>query len=308
MPRTEVRSSRVRWLHLDRPTDAELISLGEEFAFHPLDIADCRKPGQRQKVERYKDYAFLVLLFPVYNRKTRAIEVGEVDFFVGPNYLVTVDEGRLAPLDALRHQYADHADLRESIGDSTVSLLHEIIDRLVVALYPMLDHISLDIHRAEQEVFGVNAKQMVAEVALLRRNITDFRRIVQTHKNTFKRVLDILRLNGLTDADQPAESFERTIDRSKEVWDLLESYRESIDTIHDTNQSLMSFKLNDIMRTFTTMSVMIFVMTLVTTIFAVRAKGTPLPEGPFAFWTLIGLVIISGALARQFFKRRRLLE
>ncbi|MBI4090119.1 MAG: magnesium transporter CorA family protein [Candidatus Kerfeldbacteria bacterium] len=148
----------------------------------------------------------------------------------------------------------------------------------------------------------------MAEVALLRRNITDFRRIVQTHKNTLKRVLEMLRLNGLADRNETFELFERTIERSKEIWDLLESYRESIDTIHDTNQSLMSFKLNDIMRTFTTMSVMIFIMTLVTTVFAVRARGTPLLDGPFAFWTLIGLVILSGALARQFFKRRRLLE
>ncbi|MBI4426709.1 MAG: magnesium transporter CorA family protein [Candidatus Kerfeldbacteria bacterium] len=308
MPRTEVRSNHVRWLHLDKPTDAELIALGEEFSFHPLDIADCRKQGQRQKVERYKDYVFLVLLFPVYNRQTRAIEAGEIDFFVGPDYVVTVDEGRLPPLSALRHQFADHADLRESIGGTSVSLLHELVDRLVVSLYPMLDHISLDIHRAEQAVFGGKEKQMVAEVAVVRRNITDFRRIVQTHKNTLKRVLDILHLNGLAGAKESIPSLQRTIDRTKEIWDLLESYRESIDTIHDTNESLMSFKLNDIMRTFTTMSVMIFFMTLVTTLFAVRARGTPLVEGPGAFWTLLGLIILSGIAARQFFKRRRLLE
>lgn len=308
MSRSEVSAGAMRWVDLVQPTEAEILALGSEFGFHPLDLEDCRKQGQRQKVERYHDYAFLVLLFPVYNRQSREIESGEIDIFIGPNYVVSVDEGKLAPLAAVREKVRSDQAFRQSAMHTSISLVREIVERLVVSLYPMLDHVSIDIHDAEKQVFSGKEKIMVAEVAKLRRNITDFRRIVQTHKNTLKRLVDILKLNGLSGSHEHLADFEHTIERTKEIWDLLESYRESIDTIHDTNESLISYKLNDIMRAFTTMSVMIFLMTLVATLFALGAKDTPLVTSRFGFWTIVGLVILSGFTARMFFKRRRLLE
>lgn len=308
MARNEMRSERMRWIDLVEPTEAEILALAEEFGFHPLDLEDCRKKGQRQKVERYKNYAFLVLIFPVYNRKTREIESGEVDFFIGPDYVVTVDEGKLIPLSALRNSLKRGEVNPESVMASSVHLVHEIIERLLVAMYPMLDHLSIDIHSAEKQVFSGKEKAMVAEIALLRRNITDVRRIVQTHKNTLKRLTEILKLNGLSGSHEHLAAFEHTVERTKEIWDFLESYRESIDTIHETNDSLISFKLNDIMKTFTTMSVMIFVMTLVATIFAVESVGKPIVNSRFGFWSLLGMIALSGIVARIFFKRKRLLE
>ncbi len=308
MARSEVRRARIRWIDLLKPSEAELVALGQEFHFHPLDLADCKKQGQRPKVERYGTYAFLVFIVPVFNRATREIEAGEIDVFIGPDYVVTVGEEKLPPLGAFRRQFSPDGQSPEPIAETSVSLLHAMIERLIVSLYPMLDHLSLDIRTAEKKMFSGQEKHLLGEIALLRRNITDFRRIVQTHKNTLKRLVDVLELNGIAGAKENVQPFERTIDRTKEIWDLLESYRESIDTVYETNESLISYKLNDIMRTFTTMSVMIFFMTLIATLFAVRARGTPLLNTPFAFWTLLILVAVSGLAARQFFKKRRLLE
>ncbi len=308
MARTELGSAHVRWIDLEKPTEAELTELANEFHFHPLDIADCRKKAQRPKVERYADYVFLVFMIPMYNRATKEIESGEIDVFAGNGYLVTVCDRSLPPFAEFKRQFASAGQMTDDTGGSSAMMMHEIIDRLIVSLYPMLDHISLDIHTAEKRIFTSKEKKLVEEIALLRRNVTDFRRIVQSHKNTLKRLVDILRLNNLSGSVESIPRYERTIDRTKEIWDVLESYRESTETVYETNESLISYKLNDIMRTFTTMSVMIFFMTLVATLFAVRAKGTPLLDIPFAFWLLIGIIALSGFGARQFFKKRRLLE
>lgn len=308
MTKTELNSSHVRWLDFVHAADEELAELMSEFHFHPLDIADCKKRSEHPKVERYNEYVFLVFMIPLYNRRTREIERGEVDIFIGPGYLVTVSDPGLPPLSSLGASYAHDEALRERFGTSSIALLQEIIDRLVVSLYPMLDHVSLDIHGAEKEIFAGKEKHMVEEIALLRRNVTDFRRIVQSHKNTIKRLVEILDLSGLNQAPELNQAFYRTIDRSKEVWDLLESYRESTETIYETNESLISYKLNDIMRTFTTISVIIFFMTLIATLFSVRARGTPLIQTPFAFWILLAVIAGSGIAAHQFFKKRRLLE
>lgn len=308
MARTELGSANVRWIDLESPKEAELTELVNEFHFHPLDIADCRKNGQRPKVERYADYVFLVFMIPIYNRATKEIESGEIDVFAGNGYIVTICDRPLPPFVELKRKFTEKEPGIEEIGSSSVRIMQEIIDRLVISLYPMLDHISLEIRGAEKRIFTSKEKKLVEEIALLRRNVTDFRRIVQSHKNTLKRLVDILHLNNLSGSTGSIQLFERTIDRTKEIWDVLESYRESTETVYETNESLISYKLNDIMRTFTTMSVMIFFMTLIATLFAVRAKGTPLLDIPFAFWLLIAIIAMCGFGARQFFKKRRLLE
>jgi magnesium transporter len=249
----------------------------------------------------------MVLLYPLFNRKEQSIGSTDLNIFVGPDYLITIHDGTLQPLTMFRDSFQHDPSLQKRFAGSPVRLLHEVIDRLAVSLFPMLDHISIDINQAEHQISNGREKYMVSEIARVRRNITDFRRIVQTHKNTLKRLIEALKLSRIED-EATVPLFAMTIDRAKEIWDLLESDRESIETLYETNESMISYKLNDIMRTFTTMSVVIFVMTLVATMFSVRARNTPFLESPFAFWLLVGFMLLVGLLAREFFKRKRLLE
>ena len=94
----ELTTPYLRWVNVTKPEKPELDYLAKEFKFHPLDIEDCISPAQHPKLDEYSHYLFLVLIFPIYNRKTKEIVPAEIDFFIGEKYIVTVHRSELFPL------------------------------------------------------------------------------------------------------------------------------------------------------------------------------------------------------------------
>ena len=108
-PRVEiVESPGLRWINIERPRSLEQAWLEEHFEFHALDYEDVRSRNQRPKVDEYDDYLFIVLHFPRYDKKVSRLNAAEVDFFVGPDFLITLPNEPLerdrVPVRALPHQ------------------------------------------------------------------------------------------------------------------------------------------------------------------------------------------------------------
>ena len=93
-----VEHNGLRWYDVRRPSSVDIEFLQAEFAFHPLSLEDIVSRLQRPKLDIYDDYLFVVFQFPVHNKATRATIASEVDFFVGPDYVVTTHDGTLRPI------------------------------------------------------------------------------------------------------------------------------------------------------------------------------------------------------------------
>lgn len=308
MSLAEIKSKNLRWINLVEPKKGEIDFLRNNFPFHPLDLEDCLVSGQRPRIEKYPNYIFLVLLFPVYNRKTREIEPSEIDFFVGQDYLITLHDNKLNPLSEIfEHCQSENKARNKYMTAGPAHLLYEILNKLLCYCYPMLDHLSIDIRTIEKQIFSGSEKKMVSEILIIRRNITDFRKIMQAHKNTLKKLTHVIKENGFSSSPRIIVYYNDLIELTKEIWDHLESFKESIEALQQTNESLISNRLNDIMKTFTTMSVIIFSMTLVSTTFSIKAKNTPIVNWPWAFWLILGILCVVALTMWQLFKKKRLL-
>ena len=98
-PRVEtVTGYGLRWVNIDRPSPLETAWLEEQFDFHALDLEDVLSRNQRPKIDEYPDYLFIVLHFPVFDRQVKRLGAGELDIFVGPDYLVTLPNTPLQPV------------------------------------------------------------------------------------------------------------------------------------------------------------------------------------------------------------------
>ena len=104
----ELRAGGVTWVHLLAPTTAEAQLLAGRFGWHPLDVEDVLSRRQRPKVDVYDGddegnggYLFTVLHFPVYDAAVGRLNAGELDVFVGPDYLVTLPAVELRPVSLL---------------------------------------------------------------------------------------------------------------------------------------------------------------------------------------------------------------
>src|SRR5919108_6374393 len=83
----EIAAAGLRWLNIEAPTAAETAWLAQHFQFHELDLEDVLSTRQRPKIDEYEDYLFIVLHFPVYDAAVRRLNAGELDIFLGQDYL-----------------------------------------------------------------------------------------------------------------------------------------------------------------------------------------------------------------------------
>ena len=289
------------WVNLSNPDRREMERLREKYQFHPLDLADCLSLSHRSKVDIYPGYTFLVLLLPIYNQKTREIKTAEINIFISSKYLIAIHHNNIKVFTDFFNLFLLSPDLRKKYTDkSPEKLLYEILNKLFVYCFPMIDHLSDDCDNIEKAIFSGKEERMVSEILVIRRNITDFRKIMQVHKNVLKKTIINFKRSPLFAIKKTDIYFESLVDYAKEIWDTMENLKERIEALQQTNESQISFKLSDIMRILTIISVITFPITLIATVFGMNTvHAMPFINHPHGFWYVIGimLAIIFGMLA-----------
>ncbi|MFF7652811.1 magnesium and cobalt transport protein CorA [Streptomyces sp. NPDC007983] len=138
------------WIGLYRPTEAELLSLAEEFDLHKLAIEDAMEAHQRPKLERYGETLFVVLRAARYLDAVEEVDFGELHVFVGPDFLITVRHGAAPDLSAVRARMESAPELL-ALGPEAV--LYAILDAVVDGYAPVVAGVQNDIDEIETEVF-----------------------------------------------------------------------------------------------------------------------------------------------------------
>lgn len=300
MKKNEASQHSVKWVDIVDPSAEAVAELRRDFNFPDAVSRDFLTQGQRPKLLRHDGSVSMVLLFPIYQRDTRQIRPGKLDIVIRQNGLITAHGG---DLPGLAKQFENFAQGKIPAPVSRVVL--SLLEQLFQDLFPMLDHVSKDLHTIDEGIFHGRERKMVREILLMRRNTTEFRRLLQTHKRTIERLLAALaELGWLSDADLVSRG-QQLVEVIKDIWMTLENYNDTIHALQQTNESLISFRLNDIMKNYTTISVVIFSMTLMTAILAAEATDNPLLGLKNGFLLLIGIVTLTGLGMVQYFRQKR---
>ncbi len=275
------------WIDIENPIKENMQFLRDYFNFHPLDIEDCLSVIERPKLDEYDDYFFLVLHIPYFIKQTGRLVPFTVNIFIGNNFLVTVHQGLCKPIqDALYYSIENQQILDKGSG----YLLHKVIDSLIDYDFPILNKIYRNIQNVEDAIFKKASSKNVRDILLIRTNILAFRNIIFPQRKLLK-TLEIKDMEFLIEALEVY--FSDLVDHVEKIWDTLENYKELIEGVHDAHQSLLSNKINDIMRILTVFSVVILPLTLISGIYGMNVS---LPLGNFSFTfiiILISMIIIS---------------
>ena len=280
------------WISLTHPTEAEINKL-RDYGFHPLDLEDCLTPAKRNKIDSYDNYIFSIMLWPKFNPKTREISSAEIDFFLGKDFLITLHHNDLKPFSDAFELYRLSGDMRSKHkGETPEKIVYDLFNKLYLYIFPMVDHLIVDCDEIEKAIFTGKEKKMVSEIMIIRRNIIDFRKIMQAHKNVLKRLIFTLKENPIYKIKKTDVYFEGLTDYTKEIWDQLDNLKERIEALQQTNESRISYKLSDIMRILTIISVITFPVTLMAAIFGMNTiESMPFVNNPFGFWIIVGLML-----------------
>ena len=288
------------WVNIEQATEKETKYLSENYPFHPLDLDDCLSRIQRPKIDEYKDYLFLVFHFPVFSKEVRVTTPSQVSVFIGQNYLITLHKGELKPLVKLfKECQIDEESRQENFSQGPGYLLYRIIDRLVDYCLPILNKIGDNIEEAEDRIFSDRMRGAIKEISALRRDVISFRRIIWPMRAVVGSLEPRVRRFTKTDL---AAYFGDMVDHVDKIWDGLDEYKEIIEGLNDTHDSLANNRTNAIMRILTIVATIFFPITLIASIWGMNI---PLPFQHSSYSLLYIILIMVGIISGMLYFFRR---
>jgi len=286
-----IRSESFTWTNIDK-LDADLLqSLKTSYPFHDLDIEDCLSKTQIPKIDEYHDYLFIILHFPRYLKEKQYSVPIQLSIFLGRDFLVTVHNGELKPLNSLFAVYRSTGHLVDAgrnekaacplTATSPSSLLYTIMYTLVENLLVMGSKILSNIAEIEEIVFDERISA-VREVTGLRHNIANFRRSVFPLKRV---IYELEKKIGRFTGEDMGNYFGDLTDYIEKVWAIAEECREAIEIYKDTDVIISSDRTNKILTVLTILFTFSIPFTLFGTLYGMNVA---LPGGLERPWTFFG--------------------
>ena len=281
-----VEAEGLRWINIDRPRQTDRAWLEEHFDFHALDYEDVFSRNQRPKVDEYDDYLFIVLHFPRFDKVVGRLNAAELDVFVGPDYVITLPNDPLQPLEYLFERCRTREDLRDQLFSKGAGyLLYKIVDDCVDASFPMVRKIGNKLDRLEEDIFEGRSREIVRDISNAKQEIISFRRIVRPQRAALR---DLEATKRYLPEDLEIY-FDDINDASERIWDMLDNFKEVVEGLEETNESVLSHQLNDVLRILTAFSVVMLPLTLIASIWGMNVH-VPGEQTSTGFWVIIGVM------------------
>ena len=291
-------SGRTVWVDLAEPTDEEGRVLTEVFHFHDLAVESALRRETHPKIESYGDYLYLVLHGIDFHGDEHAFDTHETDFFLGPNYLVTVHDGR-------RRSIAHVTELCERtshiLAEGPIALLHRIIDTMVDHYRPEADEIEDRLDGIEKAVIEADSERLMADILAAKRDISVLRRIVVPQRDAVGRLAR--REFGIINQEL-AYRFRDVYDQFARIAEDAIVFHDRVTGILDAHLASVSNRLADVSRLLAVIATLFGPLTVITGLFGMNV---PLPrlglEGAGQFWEIVGFMVVGCGGMYWWFRR-----
>jgi magnesium transporter len=296
-----VERDGLRWINIERPMPVDRAWLEEHFEFHPLDFEDVLSRNQRPKIDEYDEYLFIVLYFPVFDKAVGRLNAAELDIFIGPDYIITLPNTPIPPVEYLFERCRSADEVRDALlSKGSGYLLYKIVDDAFDYCFPMLRKMGNKLERIEEDIFEGRSEEVVRDISNAKQEIINFRKIIRPQRAVLR---DLERTKQRYLAEDLEVYFDDIVDASERIWDMLENYKEVVEALEDTNESVLSHRVNEVLRVLTAFSVVILPLTLIASVWGMNVNF-PFESGTVAFWAIIAAMamILTGMVA--YFRRR----
>lgn len=302
MATNRLTHGRVTWVDIVHPTPADVDSLKQAYPFiHPLNLEDLLSPIERPKLDEDENYLFIVLHFPFWDSQKRLTRPREVDVFLGRGFVVTIHDGSLSPLTSL-YDSCEHDETTRAkvLGQGSSHTFYVIIDQLVDYILPILRKVDINIRQLEENIFTSETRRVIQEIALVRRDIISLRRIIR------QQVPVVVRLERTEHPilhEDLEEYFGDIVDHINKARDIIDENAEIIAGLAETADTLASYRINEVMRILTVISVIMLPLTLVSSIYGMNIP-LPFDSHPAAFIIVSGIMMAMALAMLLYFRRR----
>ena len=301
--KTTISHKNITWISLESPSVKEVNDLRQEYPLPPLVAEELTSLTMRPKVDTYPDILYLVLHFPPVNSGFNTNGGCEIDLVIGKNFLITSHYSPFPPLERLIKNAQTKTEIKDKLFQTHAGFLaFKILKHLYEFSEQELDQLYLKINRLEQNLFKQDGEKLVKEISFLKKDVLDFRRALLPHETVLasfeQRGKEFFNkdfghhLNLLCGEYVKAKN---SIDNAKEI----------LETIHATNESILTTKTNEIMKILAIMAFITFPLMLVSSVFGMNTLFTPIVGQRYDFWIIVAIMIVSTISMFLFFKKKK---
>jgi len=292
------------WVDIEKPTQKDLDWLRINFNIHPITLSELVLPSQREKVEQFESYLFLVMYTPIFNAKKRTTKAVELDIIITKNHVITIHNQSMEPLNIFAERLSNSEEKGRIFGATSGHLLYWIIEDILGFAERQLIHISKNISHVEDNIFKSVSRDMIREISTIKRDVLDFRMAIRPLYRIFNSLHE--RSYALWSDDLDIKIyFTDLVGDYNRLWYEIDNYADTLDALEKTNINLINDKTNTIVKMFTIMSFLTFPAMLVATILQINTKTNPILGNPNDFWIILGIVIMTILAMLTYFKSRK---
>lgn len=290
---------------LHAPNDEELDTLQREFHLHPLAIEDVRTRHQRPKIDIYGDQYFLVFYRVGAEGGNEDWVLQEIDFFIGPNFLIVTHDSEVPILDAVYDRFCRTPGKKDVTG-----LLYDVLDTIVDEYFEFLDDIGERSGALEEDVFQHYESTHVERLLELKQDLVRLRQVVAPGRDA---------VNVLLRRDPPVLDraripyFQDIYDHLIRVADSIDTYRElatglldALLSIQNNRLAEQNNRLSDVVKKLTVISIIFLPLNFITGFWGMNFAATT-SRSDFWFFAALGMMALVPPLV-VFFLRRRGIE
>ncbi|MFA6089627.1 MAG: CorA family divalent cation transporter [Candidatus Woesearchaeota archaeon] len=290
------------WIDLESPTEDELSHIMEGYSIPAIVGEEMKHETLQSKVDLYPNFIYLILHFPELSHKGNRSVEKEIDFIVSKEFIITT---HYEPIDSL-HEFSKTFEV-DAILEKRMDVDHggflffHIIKSLYVNSRRQLDGVNLLLKDIEQKIFEGTEGKMVATISNINRTLLDFRQAIRFHKET----LNSFELSAKHFFGEKFGFYiSAIISEYNKTQANLDSHKEILDDLRDTNDSLLANKTTETIKILTIITFLISPITVISNIFVINSKFLRSEDMTLYFLVLI-LMMCTSLLAFIYIKNKK---
>jgi len=293
-------TSAVIWVDMEAPTEADERVLLDVFKFHPLTVEDCRENRHYPKIEEFEGYLYFIVHGVTADISPERFNTIELDGFLGPNYVITYHHEMFRSINNVK-QLLRTTPVACQRG--TAFLLHQILDQVVDYYSPVLDDFDDRIDKLEDDIFTLRRpnNMILSEIMDLKRSVLRLRRISGKQMD----ILHRMSRGEFALITEDMRPFYRDVyDHLVRVVDLAENYRDLISGSLEAYLSVVSNRLNEIMKVLTIFSAIMLPLTFIAGVYGMNFENMPELHSRYGYYAVWVIMLVVAVAMLLFFRAR----
>lgn len=296
-----LKKTGFNWINISGLHNTQLIEeVGKLLNIHPLTLEDVVNTKQRPKVEEFQDYIFVAIKMISFNESDHSIDIEHLSLILGDNYVISFQEKEGDVFNGLRTRLKNpQSRLRSKKSDY---LLYSLMDSVIDHYFLTIENLGDYIDELNDQILADPMPDTLQQLHSLKREILRLRRAIRPLREMVG-ILDKSESHLLcSDTDI---YFRDLFDHTYQVMDIVENFRDSLNSMHDTYLSVISNRMNEIMKVLTIIATIFIPLTFIAGVYGMNFEFMPELKWRYGYAMIWGIMIITGIGLIIYFRKKK---